>query len=67
MFFLIGRMIVKTAIERFIRNEHAVSSIEYALLAGLIAVVILFSVSAAGTQLLSLFNYVSSKVVLAMS
>ncbi|MCE3265282.1 MAG: Flp/Fap pilin component, partial [Pseudoduganella sp.] len=53
---------MKTAIERFIRNEFAVSTIEYALLAGLIAVVILISVSAAGTQLQSLFNYVSSQV-----
>lgn len=67
VFFLIGRMIVKTAIERFIRHEFAVSTIEYALLAGLIAVVILISVSAAGTQLQSLFNYVSSQVAQAMS
>jgi pilus assembly protein Flp/PilA len=60
-------MIVKTAIERFIREQVAVSTIEYALLAGLIAVVILISVSAAGTQLQALFSYVQSQVTQAMS
>ncbi len=60
-------MIVKSAIQRFIRNEHAVSAIEYALLGGLIAVVIVISVNFVGTQLRTLFEYVSTEVSKAMS
>lgn len=60
-------MIVQNPIERFIRNESAVTAIEYALLAGLIAVVIVASVTYVGSQVLALFNYVSSKVDQAIS
>jgi len=52
---------------RFLRNDSGVSAIEYALLAGLIAVVIVVSVGKAGTQLLALFTFVKSQVVLATS
>ncbi|WP_082565153.1 Flp family type IVb pilin [Duganella sp. Root1480D1] len=52
---------------RFLRNDSGVSAIEYALLAGLIAVVIVVSVGKAGTQLLSLFTFVKSQVLLATS
>ncbi|WP_342113812.1 Flp family type IVb pilin [Pseudoduganella sp. OTU4001] len=58
---------MKSAIQRFIRNEHAVSAIEYALLGGLIAVVIVISVNFVGTQLRTLFEYVSTEVSKAMS
>jgi pilus assembly protein Flp/PilA len=58
---------VKHLIQRFLRNDSGVSAIEYALLGGLIAVVIVVSVSVAGTSLLSLFTYVKDQVVLATS
>ena len=60
-------MIVKRAIQRFVRHEQAVSSIEYALLGGLIAVVIVASVTAVGTELLTLFTYIQTEVTKAMS
>lgn len=58
---------MKTALLRFLRNDFGVSAIEYALLAGLIAAVIVVSVGKAGTQLLSLFTFVKSQVVAATS
>lgn len=60
-------MIVQNPIERFIRNDSAVTAIEYALLAGLIAVIIVASITFVGTQVQALFNYVSSKVDQAIS
>lgn len=53
---------VKHAMQAFIRDEAAVSSIEYALIGILIAVVILAAITSVGTQLLDLFNFVSSQV-----
>ncbi len=58
---------MKNKLLRFLHNDAGVSAIEYALLGGLIAVVIVVSVSKAGTQLLSLFTYVKDQVVLATS
>lgn len=58
---------MKDQILRFLRNDSGVSAIEYALLAGLIAVVIVVSVGKAGTQLLALFTFVKSQVLLATS
>ncbi len=58
---------MNTPLLRFIRDDSGVSAIEYALLGGLIAVVIVVSVSKAGTQLLALFTYVKSQVVQATS
>ncbi|WP_229632234.1 Flp family type IVb pilin [Pseudoduganella violaceinigra] len=52
---------------RFLHNDSGVSAIEYALLGGLIAVVIVVSVSTAGTRLLALFTFVKSQVLLATS
>ena len=52
---------------RFLRNESGVSAIEYALLAGLIAAVIVVSVGSVGTQVLALFTFVKSQVLLATS
>jgi pilus assembly protein Flp/PilA len=60
-------VIVKIPLLRFIRSDSGVSAIEYALLAGLIAVVIVVSVGTAGTQLVALFTYVKTQVVQAMS
>jgi pilus assembly protein Flp/PilA len=47
-------------------EEKAVSSIEYALLASLIAVVIVLSVGAVGTQVTSMYTYIKDQVVLAI-
>ena len=58
---------MKNQFFRFLRNDTGVSAIEYALLAGLIAVVIVVSVGTAGTQLLALFTFVKSQVLLATS
>ncbi|HEY0589856.1 MAG TPA: Flp family type IVb pilin [Pseudoduganella sp.] len=58
---------MKTPFLRFLRNDSGVSAIEYALLAGLIATVIVVGVSKAGTELLSLFNFVKSQVLAATS
>jgi pilus assembly protein Flp/PilA len=65
--FLTWRLIVKVQLLRFLHNDPGVSAIEYALLAGLIAVVIVVSVGKAGTDLLSLFTFVASQVLLATS
>lgn len=48
------------------REEKAVSSIEYALIASLIVVVIFLSVGAVGTQVNSMYTYVKDRVVLAL-
>lgn len=58
---------MKNALLRFLRNDSGVSAIEYALLGGLIAVVIVVSVGKAGTQLLALFTFVKSQVLQATS
>jgi pilus assembly protein Flp/PilA len=47
-------------IERFARDETAATAIEYGLIAAGISVVILAAVNAVGTQLISLFNNVST-------
>jgi pilus assembly protein Flp/PilA len=60
-------VIVEYPLLRFIRSDSGVSAIEYALLAGLIAVVIVVSVGTAGTELVALFTYVKTQVVQAMS
>ncbi|MTW11262.1 Flp family type IVb pilin [Pseudoduganella eburnea] len=52
---------------RFLRHEHAVSAIEYALLGGLIAVVIVIAVTFAGAQLKVLFDNLASQVSQASS
>lgn len=47
-------------------DESAVTSIEYALLGALIAVVIVVSVTNLGSSLLALYNLVSTQVTLAL-
>lgn len=58
---------MKQELLHFLRDDDGVSAIEYALLAGLIAVVIVVSVTRGGTELLALFTYVKDQVVLATS
>jgi len=47
---------------RFIQNNSGVTAIEYALLGGLIAVVIVGAVTAVGDEMNTMFEYISSKV-----
>lgn len=49
----------------FVRDESAVTSIEYALLGSLIAVVIVGSVTKLGINVLALYEIVSAAVVAA--
>jgi pilus assembly protein Flp/PilA len=55
------------AFSRFIKNESAISSIEYALLASLIAMIILANISALGAALLSLYTNIQDKIAAAMA
>lgn len=58
---------MKTSIQRFLQSEHGVTAIEYALLAGLISVVIVLAVTAVGSKVGDLFNYVKDQLVAASS
>ena len=50
-----------------ISDESAVTAIEYALLAGLIAAVLVLTITLLGDQVKLLFVYVKDQVVLALS
>ncbi|WP_210254981.1 Flp family type IVb pilin [Methylocapsa sp. S129] len=50
------------SIKRFVANESGATAIEYALIASLIAVAIIVSLTALGTQLNSTFNEVSGNL-----
>lgn len=58
---------MKQLLLQFCRQNSAVSAIEYALLGGLIAVVIAVVVGSTGAQLLALFTFVKDQVVGATS
>jgi len=57
---------VKSLFSR-LSDESAVTAIEYALLAGLIAVVLVITITLLGDQVKQLFVYVKDQVVLALS
>lgn len=64
--FACGR--VKAALQtELLHRQKGVSSIEYALLAALIAMVIVGSVGATGTSVMKLYEEVSNKVACAVS
>lgn len=52
-------------LHEFVRREEGAASIEYALLAGLIALVIVVATTAVGTSLQGLFAAVSAGLALA--
>ncbi|UUZ70744.1 Flp family type IVb pilin [Polaromonas sp. P1(28)-8] len=54
-------------IKKFIREEDGVTAIEYGLIAALIAVVIIASVTIVGTQLVAVFTAISDALALALS
>ncbi|MEG2204263.1 MAG: Flp family type IVb pilin, partial [Oscillospiraceae bacterium] len=60
------RPIVKSLFTR-VSDESAVTAIEYALLAGLIAAVLVVTITLLGDQVKLLFVYVKDQVVLALS
>jgi pilus assembly protein Flp/PilA len=47
-------------ITRFVKDEEAVTAIEYGLIAALIAVVIAVAVTSVGTKLSLLFTYIAT-------
>ncbi|MBN3757123.1 Flp family type IVb pilin [Paraburkholderia sp. Tr-20389] len=53
---------MKNAINQFLREEDGVSAIEYGLLAGLIAVAIITTVTTLGTNLRTVFTTISNKL-----
>ena len=53
---------LKHAVARFVREEEGVTAIEYGLIAGLIAVMIIGAVSGLGQKLSSLFSYITGKL-----
>lgn len=53
---------MKNLIQRFWNDEEGATAIEYGLIAGLIAVGIITSVSEIGTKLAAFFSSISSKL-----
>ena len=54
--------VIMNFIKNFIREEDGVTAIEYGLIAALIAVVIIASVTIVGTQLKATFTTIGSKL-----
>jgi pilus assembly protein Flp/PilA len=52
---------------RFLKNEEAVTAIEYGLIAALIAVVIITAVTSVGTDLRGVFNAIAANLAAATS
>ena len=53
------------SIQQFVRDEEGVTAIEYGLIAALIAVVIIASVTTVGTELVKVFQAISTKLAAA--
>lgn len=56
-------VVIRTRIGRWWRGDFAVTAIEYALMASLIAVVIVGAVAAVGSEVAAAYNYVAGCVV----
>jgi len=54
-----GSKSMKSFLSRFLRNQSGATAIEYSLIAGLIAVVIIAAVSQVGSNLTNKFNAVA--------
>jgi len=52
---------------RLAQDESAVTGIEYALIGGLISVVIIAAVTAVGSDLSTAFNYVGNSLAIAIT
>jgi pilus assembly protein Flp/PilA len=53
---------MKNLFNRFVREEAGQDLIEYALLAGLISIVCVLAIQAAGTSVSTLFNNVATSI-----
>ena len=53
---------IGTSLDLFLRDEQAVTAIEYGLIAALIAVVIIASVQLVATNLSSVFSYIAAEL-----
>jgi len=51
-----------TTVRGFWKDEEGVTAIEYGLIAALIAVVIIVAVTAVGTNLETIFNYIAGQL-----
>ena len=56
---------MKTLFVRFLKDELGVTAIEYGLIAGLISIVIILSVTAIGTSLQGLFQTIANALAAA--
>jgi pilus assembly protein Flp/PilA len=59
-------MQVVHSIQQFVRDEEGVTAIEYGLIAALIAVTIIISVTAVGDQLVLVFSKVQTELAAAL-
>jgi pilus assembly protein Flp/PilA len=51
---------MKNHLTRFVKDESGVTAIEYGLIAGLVSVVIIVAVTAIGTNLNVVFNFIAT-------
>ncbi|CAN0620127.1 pilus assembly protein Flp/PilA [Burkholderia multivorans] len=58
---------MKALFHRFLKEETGVTAIEYGLIAGLIAVAIITSVTSIGTSITALFNKIATQLQQAAS
>lgn len=52
----VGRVAVKNIVARFVRNESGATAIEYALIAGILSIVLVASMIAIATELNAIFT-----------
>ncbi len=57
-----GKLIMKNLLSRFSRDESGATAIEYGLIAGLIAVVIIATITTVGTSLSAKFNAIAGNL-----
>lgn len=57
-----GRLAARSALKRFVRDESGATAIEYALIASLIFVVIVTSVSLFGTKTTGMMDMISTTI-----
>jgi pilus assembly protein Flp/PilA len=53
---------MKNHLTRFVKDESGVTAIEYGLIAGLVSVVIIVAVTAIGTSLNVVFNFIATSL-----
>lgn len=58
---------MKSLISRFVKDESGATAIEYGLIAGLLSIVILGAVTAAGDSLTTVFTTISDQLSAAVS